>query len=113
MITDTVQLREGDRLFARIYVERTTYRWRESDSEPTRFANLLTEAWFHDGVVILRLIATAGGDRPFFEGDHDPTGTTIVNKIAKSAAIRLAITAHDRAHADLRAGVPEKAQRES
>lgn len=105
------EMREGDRLFVRVYVERTVYRWRNSKDEPLEFANLLTQAWFDEGTVVIRIEATHGGEAPFFKGDHDPTGTTIRTGVVKSAAIRLAIAAHDHAHEQLRPGLPEKAER--
>lgn len=99
MISDggTVQLRMGDRVFERVYIEVSTWRWRDEPKGPVTHVNLTTEAWFENGVLLVSVKCTKGGEKPYFEGDDDPTGLSMQKHLPRSAAIRLSIAAHDHA----------------
>jgi hypothetical protein len=107
----TVELRSGDRVFERIYIEQTTWRWKDDPTGPVVHVNLVTEAWFENGVLLLEVRCTKGGERPYFEGDHDPTGLTLQKNCRRSAAVRLSIKAHDLALEQVRQSVPQNAER--
>jgi hypothetical protein len=118
MIFDgSVILRNGDRLFERIYLEKTGWRFKESDihgpkPNTTKHVWVETSAWFHEGIVLIDVVARIG-DQPYFAGDDNPAGLTVLGNTPLSAAIRIAIKAHDSVVERVKSGLPESAERVS
>jgi len=96
-------------VFQRLYVEQTTFRHTKTDTGGFRGrATAATALWFCEGTLILMCVL----DEHELKGQsYDPPETVIIHNFTTSAAIRLAVSAHDRMIGVLQTKIPEDAER--